>query len=88
MTYDEDYFVGLSDYNAQSETINDIANWIKTKLISLNRSLRTSENERERQQIVSDITLCSASLSLLTLAYTSEIEDITNYAKEILRELV
>ena len=88
MTYDEDYFVGESHYNQQSDTITDLANWIKTRLVMLNRSLRTSECERERQQLLSAITLCSASLSLLTLAYTSEIEDITTAAKEILRELV
>jgi hypothetical protein len=73
--------------NTRASDITPIVEFIAKKLLSLNRSLRTAKDERERSETIGNMTLCASSLSILTLAYLSETDRLNETAKEIMREV-
>ena len=55
--------------------------------MSLSKSLATAEDERERDEILCDISLCNASLLLLNFAYLADSDQPIAAAKEIMRSV-
>ena len=84
----DEFYVDLPDATIfRPETTKQLSEFVKDRVIALNRALKTSQSEREMTALVSDITLCAASLTLISIASMQEDEDITRFAKEIIREV-
>jgi hypothetical protein len=69
------------------ENIIPIAEFISRRLRSLNKSFRTSVDPEEKQELMTQIVLCSSSLALLHLAYYAESQTLIDASKELFRGL-
>lgn len=82
-----DAFIGVPDWdNRRISSIKPVAEFIANKVVANKRTLNTSTDEIERQKCFETLAMSNAALSLLVLAYMTEIDDITDYAKRIMRE--
>lgn len=69
--------------NEKVENVIPIADFIAKRLRSLNTSFRTSTDSDERLEIIQGMLVCTASLSLLTLATYHESQQLIDTAKDI-----
>lgn len=67
------------------ENVIPVAGFIAKKLRTLNNSFRTSTDYEERQEIMEQMILYSASLSVLHLAYYAESQTLIDASKELFR---
>lgn len=81
-----DYVIMPDLSNEASQSIKPLAEFITDKLLSTYRTIKTSNDENERQECQEKISLINASLSMIVLAYLTEIPEITDYAKKLMRE--
>ena len=76
------------DFESKSnDQIASIANFSATRLVGFSSSLKTAIDQRERDEILSDMIMCGASLALLNLAYLSEDDRVLAAAKDLLRRV-
>lgn len=62
-----------------------IAEFIKSRLVALNGAFATSTDTNEKHEIVAQMTMCAASLSLLTLGYVAERDSVIEMTRELIR---
>jgi hypothetical protein len=78
----------LPDFeNERLNQLVPLAEFAVSRLVSLQTSLMTSTDTQERQDIVSQMTLSSAAIAVLTLAYLTERPALTEQAKTILKRI-
>ena len=85
MFYDDTYIP--SPLNDRLNEIEPIAIFISKKMISLKRTLDTSEDLNEKIDTLSELIMCESSISLLSLAYLTENTSYVEVAKNIYRGL-
>ena len=73
--------------NKTVDRIAPLAVFTATKLVGLRSSLRTAVDQRERDDLLGDMMICDAALSLLNLAYISEDDRVLTAAKDLLRQV-
>ncbi len=78
----------LPDFeNKTVDRIAPLAVFTATRLRGLSSSLKTAVDGREREDLLADMMLCDAALSLLNLAYISEDDRVLTAAKDLLRQV-
>ena len=87
MSYYDDHFLVPDFENEKVSRLTPLADFIATRLMGLSKSLKTAEDDRERDEILCDISLCNASLSLLNFAYLTESDQPMAAAKELMRSV-
>jgi hypothetical protein len=85
MFYDDNYIP--SPLNDRLNEIEPIATFISKKIVSLKRTLDTSEDLNEKIDTLSELIMCESSISLLSLAYLTENHSLIEEAKNIYRGL-
>lgn len=73
--------------NKTVDRIAPLAVFTATRLRGLSSSLKTAVDGREREDLLADMMLCDAALSLLNLAYISEDDRALLAAKDLLRKV-
>jgi len=71
--------------NQRASEIEPLAEFIKSRLIGFHASFATAADPDEKHEIVAHMTVCTASLCLLTLGYLLESQSPTEMAKELIR---
>jgi len=85
MFYDDNYIPFPS-----SERLNEIepvVTFISKKMVSLKRTLNTSNDLEEKIDTIAGLIMCESSISLLSLTYLTENHSLIEEAKNIYRGL-
>lgn len=85
--FDADTYLFPIFERTETESIVPIVEFISKKIRALNASFRSSTDSDERLEIIESMLLCSASLSLLSLASHHESQQLIDAAKETFRGL-
>ena len=67
--------------------IHEVTEYIVNKIVFLQRSMMTAVSDRERAEINASLSVCSAALSLLNIAYISEDNQFFENVKTLMREI-
>jgi hypothetical protein len=71
--------------NQKIKDIVPVAEFIKQRLAQHSISLRTSNDQKERDELLASMMLCNASLTMLSIAYIAETDTLISSAKELMR---
>lgn len=85
MFYDDNYIPSPS--LERLNEIEPVAIFISKKMVSLKRTLNTSEDLNEKIDTLAELIMCESSISLLSLAYLTENTSYVEVAKNIYRGL-
>jgi len=85
MLYDDNYIPSPS--LERLNEIEPVATFISKKMVSLKRTLNTSNDLDEKIDTLSELIMCESSISLLSLAYLTENTSYVEVAKNIYRGL-
>ena len=86
MMFIEDQHLFPTYDHHRNESIIPIATFIAKKIVSLKKSLMTSCDNDERNEIQSSLVFYQSALILLTLSFFTEETELTDLAKEIVRK--
>jgi hypothetical protein len=84
--FDYDTVVVPDFENQKIKDIVPVVEFIKHRLAQHSISLRTSNDQREREELLASMMLCNASLTMLSIAYLAETDTLITSAKEFIRE--
>ena len=84
--FDYDTVVVPDFENQKIKDIVPVAEFIKHRLAQHSISLRTSNDQKEREELLASMMLCNASLTMLSIAYLAETDTLISSAKELMRE--
>jgi hypothetical protein len=80
----DDGFIPLPS-SVRLDEIGPTASFISKKMLSLRKTLSTSDDIDERIEVVANMGLCQSSINLLMLAYLSEDASFVDTAKHLYR---
>ena len=81
-------YIPLPDFeNTKSPDISPVAFFIHKRLIASINSFTTAIDSTERQEITSEMIVCIAAISLLSLSLQTENNLLIDSAKELMRKL-
>jgi hypothetical protein len=83
MFYDDNYIPFPS--SERLDEIEPVAIFISKKMVSLKRTLNTSNDLDEKIDTIAGLIMCESSISLLSLAYLTENNLLIEEAKNIYR---
>lgn len=67
-------------------TVIKIATFVQRNLVALHKSIDTEDDARERDELLADMLILNASLSMLNLAYFSENDEVIEAVKDLVKQ--